>query len=374
MNKKSNKITEIIEIIEIVQQKLYLKHNRILNIQEEIILRGVWHNLSYEDIAESLYMNVGTIRNIASKLWHLLSDLFNVKINKTKFKYVFCQIINNQEIHPFEELEQEETQQLIKNKGVIMIVDDQVENLKFLRNLLIKKNYSVRCAKNANIALMSLNESLPDLILLDILMPDKNGYELCQIIKNNPDIKDIPIIFLSALNDTVDKIKGFNLGASDYITKPFEEVEVLARVSHHVNMRQQKILLENEINAHEQTIEMLYQSRSIIASILNHTPYGIAALEAIRSKNNAEIIDFHYLLVNPTFAEIFNLPKSKFTQIKSCKNFFENNGLNWLNSLIKVVKMGQYFQQTFNYQNQVYEVFAVKLGDGVNLTIRHHTV
>ncbi len=151
-------------------------------------------------------------------------------------------------------------------------------------------------------------------------------------------------------------------------------MEVLARVSHHVNMRQQKILLENEINAHEQTIEMLYHSRSIIASILNHSPYGIAALEAIRSQINAEIIDFHYLLVNPTFASIFNLPKSKFAQIKSCKNLFEDNGLNWLNSLINVVKMGQSFQEIFNYQHQVYEVFAVKLGDGVNLTIREHKI
>lgn len=366
MNKKSD---QIIQIVEIIQQKIHLKYNRTLTIQEEIILKGVWDNLSYEDIAESLYMNVGTIRNIASKLWQLLSDLFKVKINKNKFKYVFYQIINNQKIEHLEELEYEENQQLINN-GIVMIVDDQVENLKFLKNLLIEKNYRVRCAKSADIALMSLKESLPDLILLDIIMPKTNGYELCQIIKNNPDIKDIPIIFLSALNDSLDKVKAFNLGASDYITKPFEEVEVLARVSHHVNMRQQKILLENEINAHEQTIEMLYQSRSIVASILNHCPYGIAALEAIRSEIDAEIIDFHYLLVNPTFAHIFNLPKSKFHQIKSCKKFFEDNGLNWFNSLINVVKMGQSFQQIFNYQNQVYEVFAVKLGDGVNLTIR----
>lgn len=251
-----------------------------------------------------------------------------------------------------------------------MIVDDQVENLKFLKNLLIQENYRVRCAKGADIALISLKESLPDLILLDIMMPKINGYELCTIIKNNPDFKDIPIIFLSALNDTLDKVKAFNLGASDYITKPFEEVEVLARVSHHVNMRQQKIILEKEINAHEKTIEMLYQSRSIIASILNHTPYGIAALEAIRSEINGEIIDFHYLLVNPTFARIFNIPKSQFHQINSCQEFFEDNGLNWLNSLINVVKFDRSFQDIFKYQNKLYQVFAVKLGDGVNLTIR----
>lgn len=369
MNNQSDKI---IRIVELIQQKLYLKYNRILTIQEEMILKGVWDNLSYEDIAESLYMSVGSIRNIASKLWQLLSDLFQVKINKNKFKYTFSQIINNKKIHNISELETEENQQTIKNNGVVMIVDDQVENLKFLKNLLIQENYHVRCAKSADVALISLKESLPDLILLDIIMPQKNGYELCTIIKNNPDFKDIPIIFLSALNDTLDKVKAFNLGASDYITKPFEEVEVLARVSHHVNMRQQKIILENEINAHEKTIEMLYQSRSIIASILNHTPYGIAALEAIRSETNAEIIDFRYLLVNPTFAHIFNLPKSKFHQINSCQKFFEDNGLNWLNSLINVVKIDQSFHDIFYYQNKLYQVFAVKLGDGVNLTIRNN--
>lgn len=88
-----NQSDKIVRVIELIQQKIYLKYNRILTIQEEMILKGIWDNLSYEDIAESLYMSVGSIRNIASKLWQLLSDLFEVKISKTKFKYTFFRLL-----------------------------------------------------------------------------------------------------------------------------------------------------------------------------------------------------------------------------------------------------------------------------------------
>ncbi|NET88002.1 MAG: response regulator [Kamptonema sp. SIO1D9] len=357
------------EALEFVQKKVYLQTNNHLSLQEETILKGAWEESSYEEIGESLYLSSGYVRNSAASLWKTLSKVFQQKITKSQFHYLICKIISEEEITPpfFEEEEEEESQ---LDKGSILLVDDQVENLQILSKLLKENGYQVRSANGGNIALRSLEKILPDLILLDILMPNLNGYEVCKILKKQAKTALIPVIFISALNEPIDKIKAFELGGSDYITKPFELQEVLARVSCQITLRKQRIQLEAEIKQHQQTIEILYQSRSILASILNYSYHGIAAFEAIRSPVDAEITDFRCLLVNPAFAECFNLTSSQLMTRKSCLDFFKANNLDWLEGFIKVIKTGKTFQQKFYYQNKVYQVFAVKLGDGITLTLQ----
>jgi two-component system cell cycle response regulator len=114
----------------------------------------------------------------------------------------------------------------------ILVVDDHPANLSLLMQILTGQGYKVRVSPNGNLALRSIHLMLPDLILLDINMPDMDGYTLCQHLKSQPQTKDIPVIFISALGETWDKVRGFTLGAVDYITKPFEPVEVLARIQH----------------------------------------------------------------------------------------------------------------------------------------------
>ncbi|NJL90912.1 MAG: diguanylate cyclase [Coleofasciculaceae cyanobacterium SM2_1_6] len=114
----------------------------------------------------------------------------------------------------------------------ILVVDDHPANLSLLMQILTGQGYKVRVSPNGNLALRSIQLMLPDLILLDINMPDMDGYTLCQHLKSEPQTKDIPVIFISALGETWDKVRGFTLGAVDYITKPFEPVEVLARIQH----------------------------------------------------------------------------------------------------------------------------------------------
>ena len=121
----------------------------------------------------------------------------------------------------------------------LLIVDDKPDNLRLLSAFLKAENYNVRKALNADMALTAIASSLPDVILLDIQMPGKNGYELCSQLKKNPETQSIPIIFISAKDDIFDKGLAFDLGAADYIVKPFHELEVVMRVKHQITIAKQ---------------------------------------------------------------------------------------------------------------------------------------
>ncbi len=122
--------------------------------------------------------------------------------------------------------------------NTILVVDDNPDNVRLLVGMLQKHGYKVRPALNGTQALSAVEQELPDLILLDIQMPRLDGYEVCRRLKAKPDLADIPVIFVSALNEVFDKVTAFNVGAVDYITKPFQIEEVLARVKTHLAIRQ----------------------------------------------------------------------------------------------------------------------------------------
>ncbi|MFQ3585447.1 response regulator [Thermostichus vulcanus] len=121
------------------------------------------------------------------------------------------------------------------SQGTILLVDDTLENLDVLDELLSEQGYEVRRAINGSMALRAVEADPPDLILLDIMMPEMDGYQVCEQIKKNEATWDIPIIFISALSDVFDKVKAFQVGGVDYLSKPFQAEEVLARVKTHLN-------------------------------------------------------------------------------------------------------------------------------------------
>ena len=123
------------------------------------------------------------------------------------------------------------------NKNNILIIDDTPENLSVLRQLLTEKGYLVRPALSGEIALKAMRASLPDLILLDIVMPEMDGYEVCTILKSDEQTANIPVIFISALTDVRGVVKAFQVGGVDYITKPFRAEEVIARVQTHLALQ-----------------------------------------------------------------------------------------------------------------------------------------
>ncbi|MEJ2611047.1 MAG: response regulator [Candidatus Thiodiazotropha sp.] len=131
----------------------------------------------------------------------------------------------------------------------ILVVDNNASNLQLLMDLLTEKGYTVYPAINGKLAMEFVKSRLPDLILLDIKMPGLDGYEVCQQLKANDSTRPIPVIFLSALEDENDKVKGFQAGGVDYITKPFQSEELLARVGIHLRLRALTEGLEQEVSA-----------------------------------------------------------------------------------------------------------------------------
>ena len=141
------------------------------------------------------------------------------------------------------------------DRSKILVVDDLLENLRLLSTLLLEEGYEVRRAPDGAMALSNVPRFQPDLILLDIMMPDMDGYEVCTTLKAKAETRDIPVVFLSALDLTFDKVKAFEVGAADYINKPFHPAEVLVRVKNQLRIRQQGIRLQAqyEVIAAQQT-------------------------------------------------------------------------------------------------------------------------
>jgi len=138
----------------------------------------------------------------------------------------------------------------LSNTG-ILIVDDTHANLRLLSGILSEQGYNVRPATNGAHALTAARAEAPDLILLDIKMPEMSGYEVCEQLKADERTRDVPVVFISALSETFDKIKAFSLGAVDYITKPFQYEEVLARVKTHLTLRRQQQQIQQQNDALE---------------------------------------------------------------------------------------------------------------------------
>ncbi len=145
------------------------------------------------------------------------------------------------------------------NATEVLIVDDTLASLNLLNDLLSAAGYIVRAAQDARMALRSARERPPTLILLDVRMPGMDGYELCRLLRADPGTRDVPIIFLSALRETQDTVKGFALGAVDYIAKPFQPDEVLARVKTHIELYGLQTRLEERV---EQRTEQLRRSEA----------------------------------------------------------------------------------------------------------------
>jgi len=128
----------------------------------------------------------------------------------------------------------------IGTKGSILIVDDVPTNVQLLAELLNSQGYGVRATTSPKQALELLAEGLPDLVLLDVNMPEMSGYEVCRRIKADPKLRDVPVLFISAMHDLSDKIQGFEAGGVDYITKPFQTREVVARIDAHIQIAHQR--------------------------------------------------------------------------------------------------------------------------------------
>ncbi|MEG4107026.1 adenylate/guanylate cyclase domain-containing protein [Microcoleus sp. S13_C5] len=202
-----------------------------------------------------------------------------------------------------------------KLRGSILIVDDSLNNLLLLELILSRKGYKVEAASSGQQALDSVDLAQPDLILLDIMMPDMDGYEVCSRLKASASTRGIPIIFLSAVVQASEKVKAFNAGGADYITKPFQTVEVIARVENQLRLRElelqlrdKNLMLQQEIAYREQaereTRLLLEKTKSqkekIEELLLNILPKAIAE----RLQEGQSIIADSFSEVSVLFADL----------------------------------------------------------------------
>lgn len=195
-----------------------------------------------------------------------------------------------------------------ESSGLILIVDDNLANLQVLTNLLSKRGYQINVACNGQDAIVAISQELPHLVILDIMMPDMTGYEICEQIKANPNTNQIPVIFLSAIQNTANKVQAFELGAADYITKPFKTVEVLARIDNQIRLRKLQLQLLDKNSRLEQEIK----KREIIEQ---------------------QLIDSEGALyqVNVVLKNLANL--DGLTQVANRRRFDETLGQEWLRSV-----------------------------------------
>jgi len=180
-------------------------------------------------------------------------------------------------------------------KADILAIDDTPENLALLSQMLTEKGYKVRSVTKGSTAIRGAKAVPPDLILLDVKMPEMNGYEVCQQLKEDDLTKDIPIIFISALGDVFDKVKAFQVGGVDYITKPFQVEEVLARLNTHLTIRNLQIKLETQNSQLQQEITEKKAAEDKFAKAFRACPNPIA----IATYKSGQILE-----VNQSFLQI----------------------------------------------------------------------
>ncbi|RLC88722.1 MAG: hybrid sensor histidine kinase/response regulator, partial [Chloroflexi bacterium] len=152
----------------------------------------------------------------------------------------------------------------MNHKGDILLVDDNPTNLRLLSQMLVERGYKVRAVISGARALKAVQSTSPDLILLDVRMPRMNGYEVCKRLKAHEQTRAIPVIFISALGETEDKLEAFKVGGVDYITKPFRVPEVVARVQTHLTLR----ALQHQLQATNQQLKIQLQETNILNSKL----------------------------------------------------------------------------------------------------------
>ncbi len=185
------------------------------------------------------------------------------------------------------------TDSLAKAKGDILIVDDALPNLRLLSRMLKDSGYQVRGISNSAMVMTVVKAEPPDLILLDITMPGQNGYEVCRQLKADPQSREVPVIFISALDDVVDKVQAFDVGGVDYITKPFQVEEVLARVKTHLTISALQGQLEKQIEA----------LQTLTGNLVNAND----ALQASNDELNAFAHTVAHDLKNPLASTMLNL-------------------------------------------------------------------
>jgi two-component system, cell cycle response regulator len=264
----------------------------------------------------------------------------------------------------------------------ILIIDDIPGNIRVLSELLERQGYQVLKAINGSLGLSVARKIIPDLILLDIKMPGMDGYEICQLLKSDPLTAQIPVIFISALGDPFDKIRAFDVGGQDYITKPFAVEEVIARIKNQLTLQEQHRQLREEVSLRIASEKKLRESQELLSQVLNTSQDGIAAFRVIRSPGSGSVETFQCRIANPKMEQILHGSNNDH-QNAECSlglpEFFQRANPQILEELVRVVETGEVLSEDLTYMDsgtgklKCYTLRATKLEDGVVINLRDIT-
>ncbi|MDX1708323.1 MAG: response regulator, partial [Desulfobacterales bacterium] len=258
----------------------------------------------------------------------------------------------------------------------ILLVDDNPTNLQLLFETLDGRGYKLLVAKDGNVALSIARKALPNLILLDIMMPDIDGYEVCRRLKADPATAEIPVIFLSALTDTKDKVHGLDLGAVDYVTKPFQPDEVIARVNTHLTIYRLKKALDQkntELQEANERLEERVKKRTAQLEELNRAYQRFVPREFLNLLMKESILEVH---LGDQIAQQMTV---MFSDIRGWTTLSENmtaqesfNFINaFLNRVSPVINAHQGFIDNFQGDGMM-ALFPTSADDAVQAAIAMH--
>ena len=321
---KSENLLELAETLIHSQKNVYCS-----DLQRGILITTLQgERKTYEQLADEYgYSPKYVKQDVAPKLWHLLSAAVGQKVTKSNARAILeQQMRRNQNLLPSKveqpasntvdllpvtapittSFQPSTSQSPILNQASILLVDDEPKNLRLLSNLLEEQGYEVQQAINGAVALQAVTLASPDLILLDIRMPELDGYTVCQKLKANPQTQDIPVIFVTALDESWDKVKAFSVGGVDYISKPFKVVEVLARVENQLKIQQ----LQKELKAQNAQLQQALQELKPLAAIENLTQgssrhqFDESLLFTLEYPGNAVSLDSAFYINRPPIEQL----------------------------------------------------------------------
>ncbi|MEM8828173.1 MAG: ATP-binding protein [Cyanobacteria bacterium P01_G01_bin.19] len=237
-------------------------------------------------------------------------------------------------------------------KADILAIDDTPENLALLSQMLTEKGYKVRSVTKGSTAIRGAKAAPPDLILLDVKMPEMNGYEVCQQLKAEDRTKDIPIIFISALGDVFDKVKAFQVGGVDYITKPFQVEEVLARLDTHLTIRNLQIELKTQNNQLQQEIAQKAAAEDKFAKAFRACPNPIV----ITACNTGQILE-----VNDSFLKMSGYDSAEVINHNIDRLYSPSASEIYYRALAKTQQQGYVRNLEFNFSTKLKQIKTVLL-------------
>ncbi len=248
----------------------------------------------------------------------------------------------------------------MSHSGMLLIVDDKPTNLKMLFTYLRSLNFKVFVAQNGSEALIRVDRVQPDIILLDVMMPKMDGFETCRRLKANEKTRDIPVIFMTARTETVDKVKGFELGAVDYIAKPVQQEEVLARINAHLKLRKlQKELESKNIELQQQNDELEAFGHTVAHDLKN-------PLNSINGYLDYILEDFSPELDSEVLEVLQNVKKSSSKMVNIIDALLLLASSRHLDVAMEPLNMGKivsHVQERLSYMMQQYEAKIIMPSD-----------